>query len=135
MFYLYQIRNSISEYQRRLNESQQILTDTQLYLSTVANKFNGTIEVIPVAPNQLPASPSVQPGKTGVTVYADYNTIVSMATRYRELIHGYNSSGYEAYGRIMTSYQMVRATLSKSSLHVKAPLYPVCFISCGFCFR
>lgn len=74
----------------------------------------------PVAPNQLPAAPTVQPGGSGVTVYADYSTIVSMATRYRELVYGYNSSGYEAYGRIMTSYQMVSTISSKSSIHVKS---------------
>lgn len=103
------IRASISRYQEQLNTSQQILTEAQLYLTTVVDKFNGTVEVIPMDPNQLPSAPNVQPGSggTGVKVYADHEVIVSMATSYRRLAYGHNASGYEAYGKIMTSYQMI----------------------------
>ena len=71
----------------------------------------------PMDPNQLPSVPNVQPGSggTGVKVYADHETIVSMATSYRRMAYGYNASGYEAYGKIMNSYQMVRTALKGSS--------------------
>ena len=66
---------------------------------------------MPTAPIQFPAAPSVQPGGAGVRVYADYETIVSMATSYKNLVNGYNSSGYESFARITSSYHMVRALI------------------------